>query len=313
MESITNYAIFLDELRLKHHISLEDFCDGICEPRSFRRYTSGERNIPHDKISLFCNRVGLSLDEFYYSLFQHDKKEYIRIHELYVLIQKKKFEDFYKAAKKLNIKYIVSVFHRKFYQFCMIKADFETKKLTPQHAKDNFAALINYPKCISNNAFNFIDILCLSVIANIEVRNHEYTALKRLEEILTNTSLQYMNSESDKLMPSVYANVSLLYYLDKDYIGSLKIAEKGIMFSIESKDFGQLHYLHYMAAYNHFVLGNRKMCNIEAIQCLYAAILTQDEDTISFFHKMLIDDLGYDVLDDAKKYKDTLLKKDLKK
>ena len=77
---VQNYAYHLDNLRRKYNITVDEFCDGICNSRLYRRYLSGERTLTHLKIISFCERLGISPSDFYYSASERDRYELKKNH-----------------------------------------------------------------------------------------------------------------------------------------------------------------------------------------------------------------------------------------
>lgn len=310
MREEQRYAIHLNNLRKKYHLTVELFCHGICDARSYRRYLSGERVLPPEMIFQFCDKLHISINEFFYSFLQNDKEEYQSINKLYHLAQRNKIEEFFEEAKKLDPYQFSSEMNQKYYQYCVIHANFLGKRDTVAHILEQLSNLIDYPACLRNEAYNFVDILCLSLITSIEVQSKETKALTRLKAILNNPKLQYLSSDVTTLMPTIYASVSLYSYRLGDIQSSLDIAIAGIKHANNIHNNSQHYYLHYMASYCYYKLGDKEKADIHALKCLYSTILSEQPHLIEYYQKMLMKDYDYDVFDLSLEYKDLLMKKD---
>jgi len=305
---IDNYAIFLDELRIKYNLTEENFCEGICNPRTYRRYLSGDRDLPHAKIAEFTRKLGISLNDFFYSIGEHDRIEFQKINHIYKLLTDKKYQELYEQAAKINPAHIVNDRNRKYLEFCVIKADFRTKKRNVQAILDDVSHLIDYPKCLEHRAFDFIDLISLSLIMVIEVDFKIETALNKLKDIMMDHSYRYLSSETRYILPSLFGNVGLMLY-KLDRIEECKaLAETGLQMSNLYQDDSQLGLLHYLHALTLLKLGYAKEAEKAAIKSLMSVILKGSEKQIEMYHNELQAEFGYDPLNEILKYKDELLK-----
>lgn len=89
----------VDNLRRKKKMTVEELCFGICSDRQYRRLLSGEQNISDFKIDQFCNMLGISIKDFYYSASEKDKFEYRRIAILYTNLNNSDFEQYLSNLK----------------------------------------------------------------------------------------------------------------------------------------------------------------------------------------------------------------------
>lgn len=305
-KSIQKFAFHLDYLRREYNMTEDQFCEGICDTRSYRRYISGERKLPHKKIMEFCDKLGISSSDFFYNSKTIEREELNKIRKLYENIADKDYISFYKNRGLVNQDRILNEQNRKYFSLCNIKADYETHKTLDQVAVTNMAKLINYPRCINKRIFDFIEMAALSFIASIEIKVEETQALDKLISILSSVEFIYINSESRYILPTIYANASIYLGRLKRFEESLKIADAGIKYCKGVFDLHALSYLRYMRAYCLLVLGQQKESELEAIRCLALAIGKDNKLEMNSFKRVLQKDFKFNPLDLIKKYEDDL-------
>lgn len=304
------YAIFLDELRNSYNITEDDFCENICDPRSYRRYLSGERNLTHQKIESFCEKLNISLNDFFYSAVEHDRIEFQKVNHLHQMIAHRDYDLFYKSAKDVNPKYFNNDQNKRFLKFCYLRADYKTNRIHPYEAHNELSALIDYPECLKRTAFDYLDIISLTTIAAIEVDANKRLALNKLLEILSDNSLRYLSSESRYLMPSVYGSVAIFLKNLKEYETAIELCKKGIEYSNIYQVSDTLAYLHYVMGHSLLQMGRKKEAEYHAIKSLMTVFIKDEINHIKLFHSTIVEEFNYDPLDYLKEHKDKLLKKD---
>lgn len=177
MDQTKKYAIHLDNLRRKTKLTVKSLCDDIVDQRTYRRYLSGERTLTHLKIVEFCKRLKISTTDFYYSARESDKYEFQQINNLYKFISARDFEKFYSEIRNIKRDRIIDIQNLRFYDFCILKVEFELNKKTNDQLIRELSKIIDYPNCIGKTAFDFVDLITLQLIAEIETKFEKDTAL----------------------------------------------------------------------------------------------------------------------------------------
>ncbi|KFZ27344.1 MAG: hypothetical protein KQ78_00394 [Candidatus Izimaplasma bacterium HR2] len=306
---VQNYAYHLDNLRRKYKITVDDLCGDICDSRLYRRYLSGERTLTHLKIIEFCEKLGISPSDFYYSASEKDRYELRKIKELYKTIVSRDFTNFQKIHKSINKDMLISIQNERFLDFCILKAEYINKATNSKNTLDKASLVADYPNCIKKSAFDFVDLISLQLIAQIEVEFKKEIALNKLIQILNNKDMIYISSESSNILPSIYANVSLFLSRLNKYEDSNSVSDSGIKYSILHSDFGSLSHLRYVKALSLLKLGYVQEAEIEAIKCLSNAISKENPYELEMFHRELISDFKKDPLELIPKYKKQILYK----
>lgn len=305
---IINYAYHLDNIRIAKKMSVAKLCEDICDPRLYRRYRTGEKTLTHLKIIEFCQKLGISPSDFYYTASESDRYELTKINHLYVAIYNRDQETYQKELETIKKTHLISIHNQRYLELCVIRADYLWGKMTGSQAMKELSSLIDYPNCLPNEVFDFIEISALQLIEEIEVKAGIDKALNRIQEILSREEMFYLSSESRQILPSIYANVSLDLAKLKRYEESKRVAEKGIKYYLNHADLQTLTFMHYVVAYAHLMEGKRPLAETDAIKSLMSAILSDRAFDTAMFKRTLTKDFGFDPLDAIPTYKDVLYK-----
>ena len=262
----------LDNLRRSKKITVEFFCEGICSDRQYRRLLSGEQNVSDQKIADFCNKLGISTIDFYYSANEKDKYEYSKIVKLYNHLSIAEYEKLQIDYDKVKKERLVNNQNKRFLSFCLLKYQYLTRNIQDRDCIKDLSALCDYPKCLHHKTFDFVDIISLEIIAEIEVKNDIQDALTLLSKILTSKDMIYISSESRHILPNIFGTVSILLSRLKLHDESLQTTNSGINYSILHSDFSTLTHLYYAKAYTLLQMNQIKSAQIAAMKCLSNAI-----------------------------------------
>ena len=284
-ENTRNYIELVDELRREYNFTVEKLCSGIITTRYYRRILCGEKNINHGLISKFCDKFEISDSDFYYHASVRDRTELKKIYSLYNMIYTHDYSNFSKSVNLINTKRFLSKQNEKFFRYCIQKAYYVHKKIVVNDILVNLYALFNYPEDLKREIFDFVDIVILLLIAEIQVKFKEDTALQKLIIILENRKAFIVNSESSHISATVYANTSLFLLRLKRYSDAINIATEGLDYSKKHNDVSSLAHLHYSRSYSNYQLGSRKESEIDALRCMSCSIAKNNKTEFDVFHK----------------------------
>ena len=84
-------------------MTVNELCLDICDESSYRRYQTGKRDIPIARIKLFCDKLGIGLDEFLYNLTAKNSYEYKKIYKLFYDLQDKNYDQIKKSLPHIPV------------------------------------------------------------------------------------------------------------------------------------------------------------------------------------------------------------------
>ncbi len=257
MDFVMQIAHAIDTLRIDRKLTVESLCFGICDASSYRRYKSGDRNIPIERIKLFCDKLGIGLDEFLYNLSTKHDFEYQKINNLYTLLLNKKYKDISNELKHIHIKDLSLEKHITFYYFILYTYQFEINQIKVENYYKNLEHL---QKKVSG-FYTFNDLIILEKMAWIEVDRHETTSLDLLSSIILNRKTLYGLSTMYSTLSSIMSNIANMYNKLDLYEQSNSICEAGILYMKKYNTYKHIYVLYYLLAYNHKMLENLELSN----------------------------------------------------
>lgn len=297
MNVFTQYIYHIDELRRESKIKVIDFCSGICSDRQYRRYLSGEQIVTQGNLIMFCEKIGLSPNDFYSSFYRKDAQENSKVTKIYNAIEAFNYSEVDILIKKLRNHKFLNKQSNKFYNFCLIKYNLLTNKITKVVAYDQYSDLVNYPSCLDKNTFDFVDIISIHRIAHLEYESGKDKALQFLYRILFDRKLVYVSSDTSYILPAIYNGVTKILAMKELYVEGLKISSIGIDYCIMITDFHSLSNLYYGKSMMLMKLGRINEALEEAKKCLATAIAKNSEYEIDLFVRLLKKDFKINPMD----------------
>lgn len=289
MNLAQKYAQYIDEIRIKKKMTVKVLCDGICNERSYRRYLSGERDVPQDKIFEFCVNLNISPNDFYYSFFIQDRNEYLLLDSMYKAITKRDYETFNKIDKKMRNVKITDHLNNKLYRYIKLRYVIDQGKMSDMEGIEKYAEIINFPNCKDNEVFDYVDIVTLMSLNHLLTRAKKpsYEALEVLERLLTDDSILYLAYNSKYLLVTIYASISVAYFRMEDDQKAMKLTTEGINKAITHGFIYPLPNMYFIRSAIYYKDGEKKKSYIEAQKCLSSVIATENPNLYSYYLGLL--------------------------
>lgn len=284
------YAYHIDELRRRSKITVDDFCDGICSDRQYRRYLSGVHRITQANIILFCRKLSLSMSDFYYSFHQQDSKEYMKVYEIFQEINNNNLKKAYRLIDDLESHKFLNIQSERWFSYCKITINVVSNKINSYTAYELYKKLVNYPSCLDKKVFDFVDIIIIMKIANIEYVLKKEEALIFLYKVLYDRKILYVSSDSRYILPSIYADVTRIFGMKDMIEEALTVSSNGIEYSLKIDDSHALAKLYYFKSYALFRLGKVNEGLLEAKKCIATTISRNDKKDEELYSRLIKDD-----------------------
>lgn len=301
------YVYYLDNLRQERKLTVIDFCENICSDRAYRKYLSGTSIMSQDKLGKFCKKLGFSPAEFYHSFNIQDTEELHLVTSFYDAVGVGNYDKAKKLLVQLDTMELKNPLSIEYYNYIIIRYNYETKKITKMNAYDKYKKLINYPECLTKTHFDITDILVIRELSLFEYELKESTALNFLKELLFDRHYIFTTSHTRFYLTSVYKTVSQLLGMLGDIDESMHVANEGIKFSLLIGDSTFLHNLYYLLSLGLYSKGDKEGSKKAARKCLancialnrinlfktYCTLMEKDynEDPIKYLHIDSVDDL----------------------
>lgn len=309
ISDIKKAIIHLDNIRIQKNMTVEELCDGICGDRQYRKYLSGDTNISEKRLMDFVNKLGISARDFYYSLYDKDRYDFNEIKNLYIKLEHKNYFDFTSKLDSLSKQEGLSFHNQRFLTFIETKYLIDKKDILETTAFSRFSEICEYPTCINKNVFDFVDIISLHLIAQLEYKTGKTGSIDLLLRILKDRNIMYLTSDTESILPSIYSNVSII-------LGRLGRVEEWIALALEgvnfclANDYGKsLTRLYYSLSMAHKQLNNGTLAEHYAALCYSNAIARNNPNEAQQFFKLLEKDFNKDPYRMIVESKDKILTK----
>lgn len=140
-------------------MTVNELCEGICSDRQYRKYLTGDNNISDQRIMEFCEKLGISARDFYFSLNEKDAYEFDKIRNIYLSILKKDYDKATQLLKQIQNIDALNIQNERFIHYCLIRSAYEQGKINALNALKQATKLVNYPECEHNDVFDFVEFL----------------------------------------------------------------------------------------------------------------------------------------------------------
>ena len=234
LSDIQKTIIHLDNIRIQKKITVLELCEGICGDRQYRKYLSGETNISEKRLMEFVNKLGIGSRDFYYSLYDKDRYDFEEIKTLYLKLEAKNYDGFDEKLKALSKLEGLNSYNQRFLIFIQTEYSLGKKEISEAQAIIKFSEISEYPECINKNVFDFVDIISLHLIAQLEYKQGKTGSVDLLLRILRDRDIMYLSSDNESILPSIYSNVSIILGRLGRIDEWISLASEGVKFCLKN-------------------------------------------------------------------------------
>ncbi len=295
IRQMKKYTNHLDYLRKTSNIRTEDFIENICSPRQWRRYISGENLIPQDRFKSFCNKLGITPNEFEVSYYNSTNSKRLAVNEIEQLIFKKKYDE----ARKLTEYYLTQDFEdtttHDLVKYYKVIIDYLDGKEPDHYILEKLADIINYPECLSHKYHTYIDFLTINRIAEIETKQKKTTALMFIYKILQDRKSLFLSYSSRMYLPYFFQSCSKSLWLLNDVEKSFEITQEGIKYCLKTSDNSTLAYLYYVESYILDTYSRKDEAYESARKCIATCYSRNEIDQVDFYNGLFLEEQGYKI------------------
>lgn len=289
---LTKSLLHLDHLRKSSSISIEQYVDGICSPRQYHRYLNGTSQITHDSFVRLCQKLNLTLTSFNFSFSSHGNTEFKEVFTMYSALCKFNAKEAERLYDKFKFHSFLNEEASRFFDFCKITHQLNTKVITKYTAYDQYSKLIDYKSYKDKTIYTFIDAITLCEIAHLELERKVFDAMQYLHEMLTDRKRRYVSSNTRYVLPQIYVRLCKLYGLNNEIEKSLDIAMEGIKYSQYVNDMSTLEYLFYYASLCHLKLNNIEEAIKYKTKCLNICEIKENKKVYDKFNAWINKDFA---------------------
>ena len=123
-------CIFLEHLRSSRNLSQEQFTDQVVSLRQYRRYLSGESEIPFQVIQQLAEKISVKTDSLLREFENAKIAETEMVLKLFNFASNYAHDEFTKLSKENPLKHVIDKTNQLMYQHSIILDEYYSKKLT---------------------------------------------------------------------------------------------------------------------------------------------------------------------------------------
>lgn len=179
-----------------------------------------------------------------------------------------------------------------FYNYIEIRLNYKSEFTNEQSTFQLLRTQCKYDTLNKKTAFDFVDILLLHLISQIEVKSKVTCAMEMLENILISDESIYISSENKYILPPIYANVAIMSGNLGRLKKSMNISKLGIKFCKYYQISDSLSNLYYTEMLCHLHQGEQEKIFISAVKCLANCISSGDSADLNIYINLIEGDLG---------------------
>jgi len=289
-------CVYLERLRSARNISQESFTDEIVSLRQYRRYLSGESDIPFQIIHQLTVKLGVKTDTLLRDFDYAKVRESELIIDMYNHVVNYNFEEYLKSYKNVPLEHIIENNNRLLYQYTHVLYLYFTNKLSLDEAAQANVKLVNYPKILNQQVVTSIELLILSSFLDFLDESHHKNILDKIEMYIKDQSI-LISDTNEKIYIFVLAKLAKHLGINGDLHGVINYCSVGIERNTKEKNFYLMDYFYYYSALAYYSLGKMDQYERFIIKCFNVLQFEGNESKIKKFRDLILEDFNIEFED----------------
>lgn len=289
---IKDFIDFVEVIRKKTGLKVEDLCEGICDRRQYYRYVKKTNSPRTETLHSLILRLNITPDDFYnqyYTLFDTDRFDLIR---LLGMLQISKIDEAEQKIKEFSRANTFQGVNRVIFHFCKSKHKYLTSGNLDLYMKDLSyirSKFYNLKKDILSIIVEY-EILQIGMSAkNLEIDLNN--SAQNLEDFFTSADNYLIDNVTYHLIiPPILSLLSRYNGIKGNVEKAFDFAKKGIAYSLRNFTMYSLPNLYYKASYSALLLGKKQEWRDYALKCLYCCITTNKKQEFDQYLQVITDD-----------------------
>jgi transcriptional regulator with XRE-family HTH domain len=245
-------CVYLERLRAARNISQEAFTDEVVSLRQYRRYLSGESDIPFQVIHQLTAKLSVKTDTLLRDFDFAKVIESDSIIKMYNNLVNYNFEEYLRLYNLNPLDQIIESNNRLLHQYSHILYQFFMKKLNREETAAAYVKLVNYPKVLNQQIITAIEMLILSSLLDFLDESQHEKIVDKIEDFIENQGMMISDS-NEKIYIFVLAKLSKYVGIKDDFKNVIRYCNLAIAKNTESMSYYLMEYFYYynaLAYYN---------------------------------------------------------------
>ncbi len=282
-DNAREFGLFIDGLRIERQLSRESLCEGIMSLSQYKRYLRGDTSIPNNKLLLLADRLKFSISDLHIMYRSRQDTQFKKIGKINKLIRERQYRNALDSINKMKSEVFISDYNKLYFDYCYITVQYNLKLVSDVHVLGMLSNLIDYPDCMKNESFTWLELSILFYIVIISSQMENYEPSERMYEILTSSFFQQTVLEESSLIPLFYSTLSQIMGAQKRYKEVIELTSKGIDYCLRLDIFTGLPRLFLFNSFANYDLDNCDLAIKNAKKAFMILYVENKEDIIEQF------------------------------
>ncbi len=283
-KELSNY---LERIRTARNISQELFTNGITSLRQYRRYLSGESDIPFQVIDQLCDRLGIQTINLIRELETARIQESKDVDAFYNFVVYNNHEEINRLRALYKNKIFLDSENRQVYEHSVILYDFMNQKMTPEVATDATKQLIDFEKIKKQTIFTLTEMFIMTSLLDLDPKNDDKQLIAtKLKDVLSDSSI-VLGSSVNQAYQLVLFRLAKYSGANKSFSDVIHYCKLGVDYSMRLKNFYLLEYFYYFLALAYYRLGDLDNYEYMLMKCFVTLHLDGNQKKTEKFTNMI--------------------------
>lgn len=291
-------CIFLERLRSARNLSQESFTDEIVSLRQYRRYLSGESEVPFQVIDQLSEKIGIKTDNLLREFEIANVEETKLVTKLFNLAVNYDHASFLELSKELPVEQVIDKNNQLMYQHSIILDKLYSQQITLRQSGEMNAMLINYPEILESQILTATEMLILTSLIDSLDQSEHYQIIKKIEAFLDDRTTVFSGG-SEKIYIFMLAKISKFFGIHEDFDNVLKFCKIGIELNLSVKLYYLMEYFYYYQALVYYRLENFELYEDMLIRCFSVLQFEGNQKKIEKFTNLIEEDFNIDFIEFA--------------
>lgn len=286
---------YLEQLRAARNISQESFTQNVTSLRQYRRYLTGESDIPFPVIDQLCNRLGVQTMNFIMEIETARIEESKQIDQFYNYVVNSNEVEIQRMKDEFKSKDFIEVENRMLFEHSVLLYDVITNKVDLETATTLTKDMVNFQSISKQTAYTMTEMLILTSLLDLDTNTTETDEIADKIEVVLEDQRVVVGSSINTAYPLVLFRLAKYSGKKKEFNKVLKYCGLGIKHALKDKSFYLLDYFYYFSALAYYRLSDFDNYESMVSRCFLALKIDDNEKKIERFEQLMERDFGIEL------------------
>lgn len=286
---------YIESLRKRRNIDLDTFNKDIVSIRQYKRYLSGDSEMPYRAFILFAERLGFNPVKIQGDLELQKEEESKRIEEFYNQVIRKNYEKAEQAMNSVDSNNFLLPELEVYYKTTVVLLHYFRDNKPPSDCRDEIFDIIDYPNILKKDLYEQTELLVLSLLLMFAEGKDKSRILDKLNEQLMKEKITLGNE--------YYARLYVLLRVTREY-GIAGDNDKVIQLCLKALEASKRPHIHFNYDFLYYYLSLSYRNNKDMTQAIYYArklynylLFVDEEKKMQKYNTKMIKDFGKDFVE----------------